>query len=116
MTPLPTPTSIPEPIPPPPVLFSPAVDDVVPQPYNGWIFEWQNVPGAQNYQIYVINTHASYPVANAKTIAPHYRIINEGSTVVAGNLTGWTWKVRAQNSDGVWGQWSEIHTFNVAPQ
>ena len=115
VTPLSEPDPIPEPIPQPPVLISPETGDIVPQPYDGWIFEWQSVPGAQEYQIYVIHTGAVNPVINAKTIATHYRKIEEATYVLGGNLTDWTWKVRAQNGDGAWGPWSEIITFSVTP-
>ncbi len=115
MTPL-SPPPIPEPVPPPPVLISPKADDVVPQPYDGWTFEWQSVSGAQDYQLYVIHTGSTIPVANVKTIGTHYRIIKEGNYIAGPNLTDWTWKVRAQNGDGIWGPWSEIRTFSVAPQ
>jgi hypothetical protein len=112
VTPLSAPTP-PEPIPSPPVLFSPIANEVVPQLYDGWTFEWQSVPGAQGYQIYVIGSSAIYALVNALTIAPHYRDISEGGYV---NPSGWTWKVRAQNGDGVWGEWSEVGEFYVAPR
>jgi hypothetical protein len=116
VTPLSAPTPTPEPLPPAPVLILPKSDDIVPQPYNGWIFEWQSVPGAQSYQIYAINARTTNPAVNAKTIATHYRQIREGAYVLAGNLADLTWKVRAQNGDGIWGPWSEMRTFSIAPQ
>ena len=67
VTPLSAPSPIPEPIPPPPVLISPKTDEVVPQPSDGWTFEWQSVPGAQGYQIYVIHTGSTLSAVNART-------------------------------------------------
>jgi hypothetical protein len=116
VTQLSEPDPAPEPIPAPPVLISPSNGDVISQPYGGWTFEWQSVSSAQGYQLYVVHTDSSNPAVNVKTIATHYRHIEEGSYVAGDNLTGWTWKVRAQNGDGLWGPWSETGTFSVTPQ
>ncbi len=114
VTPLSDPDPIPEPIPEPPLLISPNDGDVISQPYDGQTFEWQSVPGAQGYQIIVTHPYASTPAINAKTISTHYRYIEEGTYTLT--IYDWTWKVRAQNSDGVWGPWSEIGTFSVTPK
>ena len=78
-------------------------------------FEWQEVPGAESYQLVEKHPRAQNPAideSNIKTTG--YSNWQQGSYVVDGHLTGWTWKVRAK-VNGVWSDWSEERTFDVEP-
>jgi hypothetical protein len=75
-------------------------------------FDWTDVAGADQYEIYVMGAHAQVPAID--------RIVTDSSysesvwAYVAGqNLEGWTWKVRAGNDATGWGEWSAERTFDV---
>jgi hypothetical protein len=100
--------------PPAPDLITPESFEVLPQPNTGaWIFEWNEVPGAVNYQITVLGPTAALFYVNATTTSSTY-IIPRGSGYI-GDVFGWSWSVRAQGLDGRWGSWSEERLFDVAP-
>ena len=68
---------------------------------------------ATERQIVVLGASASIPFLDTKVTIPE-AIVPKGSGTIAGqNLTGWTWRVRAQDQKGQWGGWSESRTFDV---
>ncbi|MFH1032494.1 MAG: TRAP transporter substrate-binding protein DctP [Chloroflexota bacterium] len=81
-----------------------------------WNFDWSDVPGATQYQIYVIGDTSPAPTINTQISYSNYHWENYGS-IGGGNVDqnrfGWTWKVRAL-VNGVWSGWSQ-RTFNVEP-
>src|SRR5262249_40398256 len=80
-----------------------------------WEFDWSDCPGATQYHLYVIGQNTQNPVINDETItASSYSKFFRGGYVADQNLKGWTWKVRAKIG-GVWGEWSELHSFDVEP-
>ncbi|MCD4766776.1 MAG: hypothetical protein K8R34_09725 [Methanosarcinales archaeon] len=102
----------------PTVLISPKEDAVMD---NGrtdrtdsiiWDFDWSDVKGATEYQLYVIGDTAKYPVIDRVTSSSSYHHSSPGSYIIESNRYGWTWKVRAQ-VNGQWGDWSETRTFSV---
>ncbi|MBU1750827.1 MAG: hypothetical protein KKA73_24360, partial [Chloroflexi bacterium] len=79
-----------------------------------WDFNWSDCPGATQYHLYVIGSGASVPAVDKDDIAASAYQHSSAGYVPAGNLTGWTWKVRARVG-GTWGPWSSTRTFNVEP-
>jgi hypothetical protein len=78
-----------------------------------WQFGWSDVPRATQYHLYVIGSKAAGPAINNPTLtSSSFR--SEGGYVADHNRLGWRWKVRAL-VDGVWSDWSEERTFDVAP-
>jgi hypothetical protein len=98
-----------------PVLMSPDPGEVLPQPDAAeWIFKWKEVPGAQKYQIAILGSKATLFLINNETTLAFYIIPQSSSYIVNCNALGWRWSVRAQDSDGQWGSWSEERLFDVA--
>ena len=112
---LPSPVAINAAGPPAPDLISPEPGEVLPQPDAGeWLFKWKAAPDAERYQITVLGPKASLFLVNTET-ALTFHLVPEGSSyVVDCNAIGWRWSVRAQGSDGQWGNWSEEQLFDVA--
>jgi hypothetical protein len=81
--------------------------------YIVWDFDWPDVPGASQYQLYVIGPHAIYPAVNSQTAFSSYHYVNVGY-IENQNCRGWTWKFRSQ-VDGQWGEWSEVEAFDIEP-
>src|SRR5262249_45995631 len=79
-----------------------------------WTFNWSEAPGATQYHLYVIGRTATIPFINNSTLtSSSYRFAAKGY-VGDPNRLGWRWKVRAL-VNGVWSDWSEERTFDVAP-
>ncbi len=78
-----------------------------------WDFDWADVPGATDYQLYVIGPNALIPVINVQTNSSSYHNVRT-SYIANENRFNWTWRVRAK-VDGKWSGWSEIWQFNVEP-
>jgi WD40 repeat protein/serine/threonine protein kinase len=79
-----------------------------------WEFDWSDVPGARQYHLYVIGPRASIPVINNPTLtSSSFRFESKGH-VADQNRLSWCWKVRALVK-GVWTDWTEERTFDVAP-
>ncbi len=74
-----------------------------------WFFDWTDVPGAEEYVLYVIHSRATQPVILVNV--PHSSYYDEDVGVTSA-LNDWTWKVRARAS-GEWGPWSELGVFDV---
>jgi hypothetical protein len=101
--------------PPAPLLISPDPGEVLPQPDAGeWMFKWNDVPGAQKYQITILGSKAAFFLVNDETTSAFFAIPQSSSYIVDCNALGWRWSVRAQDSDGQWGKWSEERLFDVA--
>jgi hypothetical protein len=98
-----------------PVLISPEPGAVLPQPDAGqWVFEWNGIPGAQKYQIVVLGSKAAFFLVNDQTASTSFIIPKSSGYIVDCNAIGWRWSIRAQGSDGQWGNWSEERLFDIA--
>lgn len=100
-----------------PVLLTPAQNDTLDNGCKNkldtisWYFDWEEVPGATSYHIYIKNDNASLPVID--------RIIGESDFSFSGTgyivlTTGWYCKVRAM-VNGILLEWSEKRRFVVEP-
>jgi hypothetical protein len=79
-----------------------------------WDFDWSDVTGATQYQIYVIHEGSQYPALDTTVSVSEYSYRMSDGYITDRNRTNWTWKVRAGNA-GVWGEWSEIGYYDVEP-
>jgi tetratricopeptide (TPR) repeat protein len=79
-----------------------------------WEFDWDDVPGATQYHLYVTGPSAKYPNPHHSTLATSSYRDQENAYVGDQHRLGWRWKVRALVK-GVWTDWSEERTFDVAP-
>jgi hypothetical protein len=79
-----------------------------------WDFDWSDVVGASQYQLIVKNATALNPVIDVTRTDSFYHYAQYGSYIIDQNRNGWIWKVRARIG-GVWGDWSEIRSFDVEP-
>jgi hypothetical protein len=111
---------LPVPIPDSPVLLEPVEGATMD---NGcldksdpieWDFEWEVVPGAVQYQIYVFHTGSLIPLIDTNVYDTAYHYSGSGYIAEA-NRYEWTWHVRAMNQYQQWGKWSEWRYFNVEP-
>jgi hypothetical protein len=80
-----------------------------------WAFDWEDVPGATQYEILVRGPHSPRAVVdrNDLTESSYTRDVSD-VVVPSGDQQGWRWRVRAFVS-GVWQNWSPEQTFNVEP-
>ncbi len=102
---------------PGPVLIAPANAAILDQPQAGtWVFEWSPVPGAKKYQIIILGARADVFMINTETSSPRLTLPTRQGYIAVRNLRGWMWRVRAQDSKGQWGSWSETSQFDVVPQ
>jgi serine/threonine protein kinase/tetratricopeptide (TPR) repeat protein len=79
-----------------------------------WEFDWSEVAGATQYHLYVIYPTAALPVINNSTLTSSSFRFERAAYVGVQYLRGWRWKVRAL-VQGVWTDWGEERTFDVAP-
>jgi len=80
-----------------------------------WKFEWEAVPKAKRYHLYVIGQTAKYPAIDELEIkATSFLRQGRGSYIADQNCKGWRWKVRAMVG-GKWREWSPERTFDVEP-
>ena len=99
-----------------PTLLEPIADATLPQPESGaWRFDWDDVPGAQAYEIVVLGASAAFPIVQTTTTTSEYVFDRRSGYIIDSNLLGWSWRVRAQHLNGTWGPWSRIRRFNVMP-
>jgi hypothetical protein len=78
-----------------------------------WGFFWNEVPGATQYQLYVIGENAENPAINRSDITSiSYQEKSAGSYIGDSNRFRWRWYVRAV-VNGAWTDWSEPGLFNV---
>jgi hypothetical protein len=100
----------------PPTLLAPPDGATLPQRQDHhWHFDWENVPEARQYQIVILGAAAHIPLFNSKTDDSEATIPQQQGKILGRNLIGWTWQVRAQDRDGLWGDWSLSRTFDVLP-
>jgi hypothetical protein len=78
-----------------------------------WDFDWDDVPGATKYEIYVIGANATIPMINGETNTSSFHSVSD-AYIANPNLNDWKWKVRAY-ANGLWSEWSEFRAFNVEP-
>jgi WD40 repeat protein len=74
-----------------------------------WDFDWDDVPGATNYHLFVKHPDALNPVLDNTTLKKSdykHPILDVGLQM------GWEWRVRAM-VDGKWTDWSETRVFNA---
>jgi hypothetical protein len=78
-----------------------------------WEFRWAEVPGATQYHLCIWSPRFKVPLFNFPDLtAPTYRHQHDEPY---GNVMGWRrWRVRALVR-GIWTDWSEERTFDVAP-
>lgn len=109
---------------PGPVLIAPTNNSDLPQPGDGeWRFDWEDVPGADTYEIVILGSSAHVPLGHIYTQKSEFNVggIRPGNPderykagyIADHNLRGWSWKVRARLSNGKWGDWSSERRFNV---
>lgn len=99
-----------------PVLIEPHEGATLPQPKNGsWRFDWDDVPHSTNYEILVRGLNAKTPLVRRRTKESSLVRPTSNSSIISRNQRGWTWRVRAMDRAGHWGDWSEERTFDVAP-
>ncbi len=108
----------------PPTPLAPSAGEVLPQDnlreectvYGvAWHFAWEQVPGAVRYQVRL--EHDGVPMT------VYSRVFSTAPEVTVGKcgcfdepfLTGWDWRVRAENAAGGWGAWSDAVPFSVKP-
>jgi len=100
-----------------PLLISPLNGDVMDNGRtdgkNGivWDFNWSDVKGATQYQLYIKKDTDNIPVIDTVTTSSSYRH-RDGSYITNADRYGRTWKVRAQ-VNGQWCEWSETRNFVV---
>lgn len=100
-----------------PALIAPANGAILNQPSVGtWNFEWRPASEAQKYQITILGAGAAIPLVNTETSSPKLLLPPRQGYIVGPHLRRWTWRVRAQDDKGRWGNWSEARQFDVAPQ
>jgi hypothetical protein len=104
-----------------PILFSPVNNAILDNGTSDkkdsiiWDFSWSEVPGATQYQLYVIgNGQDLKPVINARIFSLFFHSERQRSYIGDQNRFGWTWKVRAE-INGEWIEWSEVRKFDVEP-
>lgn len=99
-----------------PRLLTPVADATLPQPQvSEWRFDWTDVPGAKAYEIVVLGSSAIVPLVHTTTRTSDYVWRSRDGYIADHNLLGWSWRVRARNGNGEWGEWSLIRRFNVSP-
>src|SRR5262249_52493601 len=77
-------------------------------------FEWTPVPssgGVAYYQLFVMQADAQIPAIDRQVTGTRYTDRRCNSYVAPQFLEGWQWRVRAFDTSGTAGPWSEIHTF-----
>ena len=82
-----------------------------------WTFEWEASTSDTPIKGYQIKIHnPSYPDLGIDHFVtePKYAYHNSQGLKDANQLSGWTWKVKAQDSDDEWGEWTTEKTFAVA--
>lgn len=79
-----------------------------------WDFDWEDCPGATQYELYVIHSGADIPAIDYFTTDSSYQHLAERGYVIEPNRFDWMWKVRSQ-VNGQWSDWSEIQIFEVEP-
>ena len=134
-------TSVPPPLPPlatpvaasntAPRPISPAEGAVIPQNSVGHrcpahelrgtgfeiTFTWSppEVGNAVAYELYVIGRTATFPLVDQPVAGTSFTYLSCNGFVISSLRDGWTWRVRAQDSTGAFGPWSNGIQFSFAP-
>ena len=92
-----------------PTPTSPINDVTLTQPDEPALLTWDNVPGAQSYQVQVDNT--------GSWVSPQsFTSPGGGAMSVSALQPGtWHWRVRADRGNGLYTQWSDGQQFEIAP-
>jgi hypothetical protein len=103
--------------PSPPTLLSPNDSAVLDNGCNNsseqmqWSFDWTDVAGATQYNLYVYRTGSPSPFINVyPTTSQHLY----SSYSYVSDLTNWKWKVRSAVGS-FWSDWSPERSFSVEP-
>jgi hypothetical protein len=110
-----------------PRLIEPLHNSTFPQPgVSEWRFDWEDIPGAENYEIVILGPSASIPLTAVIIDKSEFTLSSRksedqvgarnGSYIAVHNLLGWSWKVRAQYNNGKRGPWSSERRFNISPR
>jgi hypothetical protein len=81
-------------------------------------FDWSDVErsgGTAGYHLFVKKVTAQYPVFDGFVGTSELVFTQCNAFVIDRNLEGWEWKVRAVDSAGAMGVWSESRSFSFAP-
>jgi hypothetical protein len=98
----------------PPDLLAPSTAETLSQGSRAiWHFEWTPVENATQYELSVSGPNAQFPLINVKTEKPKYDHKFGRGYIAQQNKLNWTWKVRAKDAFGVWGDWSVTRVFDV---
>jgi tetratricopeptide (TPR) repeat protein len=81
-----------------------------------WVreYKWSAVPGATRYHLYITSPTTPGLPFNLPTLTSSTFRSEDNSYVGDHARLGWRWKVRAL-VNGVWSDWSEERTFDIAP-
>jgi hypothetical protein len=79
-----------------------------------WSFAWTPCPGASSYWLLAMRDGAPHPAVSERLVGTSLESVRLGDVVAAPNLSGWSWRVRAQ-VDGAWQPWSVGSAFSVEP-
>lgn len=92
-----------------PILISP--DNGASTNINKPVFEWNNVPGSEEYRIQVDNSslYTSPEIDQTTSIIT----LTPGNSLIDGT---YYWHVKSKNSFGTWGDWSSTWSFIVDTQ
>ena len=98
-----------------PVLRAPAPEamlrDAPAGEASAWRFEWTGCTGADAYTIVVQCAGSAIPAVVHEAAATAFTLVRHGPALGPDDCG---WRVRAR-VDGLWGAWSEVRTFRVAP-
>lgn len=80
-----------------------------------WDFEWQAVPNARKYHLYVKSRSAPIPVVDNKGLGKTtYKHRRDKAYIGGRGVSIWSWKVRALVGK-TWTEWSEEREFRIEP-
>jgi len=71
--------------------------------------------GIVGYEVFVTNSDAPIPVLDTTVTGTSYTFTACGSYVTQRFLQGWHWRVRAQDAQGQFTDWSPWATFQFGP-
>ena len=98
----------------PPLLREPVAGATLPQLESAeWRFDWDDVPGAQSYEIVILGPSAMFPLFHVTTTKSEFVAPIKRGYISDANLEGWSWRVRAQYKGTTWGPWTTARRFNV---
>lgn len=79
-----------------------------------WTFSWTACPGADAYWLVVLREgEAAAVISDRPVLGDRYDVVDL-SSIPGSDLTGWSWRVRAQVDDA-WQPWSAPRGFSVEP-